>query len=164
MIPAVNIANLDMREIAHGENFASSIGRVGGFLNTCDLGCQYFIVPPNMRAFPFHNHHNCDEIFIILEGDGEYRYGEAVRAIKKGDILGAPKGDKSTAHQIINTGSKPLKYLAVSTKPNADVVEYPDSGKFAAFGGEPKQGEGMLSMPFYRMIIDGVSVDYWDGE
>ena len=39
-----------------------------------------------------------------------------------------------TAHQIVNTGTAELKYLAVSTMEGPEVCEYPDAGKIAILG------------------------------
>ena len=60
-------------------------------------------------------------------GTGEYRIGEERLPIRAGDCLGAPAGGE--AHQIINTGAEELRYIGFSNNMNAEVVEYPDSGK-----------------------------------
>ncbi len=70
-------------------------------------------------------------MFVILVGTGEYRFGDERYPIKSGDVLAAPAGGPEKAHQIINTGEGDLQYLAFSNKAETDVVEYPDSGKFA---------------------------------
>ena len=72
-------------------------------------------------------------MFIILEGEGIYRFGDKTYPIKAGSVLGAPAGGQDTAHQIINTGTGPLRYYGISTMSLADVCEYPDSGKFGVF-------------------------------
>jgi uncharacterized cupin superfamily protein len=68
-------------------------------------------------------------MFFILSGQGEYRFGEETFPIKAGDVLAAPAG--KTAHQIVNTGAQELRYLGFSTIGSVDVLEYPDSKKFA---------------------------------
>jgi hypothetical protein len=35
---------------------------------------------------------------------------------RSGDVIACPAGGRETAHQIINTGTDELRYLAVSTK------------------------------------------------
>ena len=66
-------------------------------------------------------------MFIVLSGTGTYRYGDVRLPIRQWDCLGAPAA--GAGHQIINTGDVPLRYLAFSNNTNADVVEYPDSGR-----------------------------------
>ena len=47
------------------------------------------------------------------------------------DYLTSYERGKELAHQIINTGSTELRYLAVSTMVYPEAVEYPDSAKVA---------------------------------
>jgi uncharacterized cupin superfamily protein len=62
------------------------------------------------------------------------------------------------AHQLVNTGSVPLVYLAISTLISPEVVEYPDSGKVGAMVGKWKA-------PLLRAIFKkDQQVDYFDGE
>ena len=56
-------------------------------------------------------------------------------------------------HQFINTSQAPMKYLSVSTRERPEVCEYPDSGKYAAYG----PGFDAVQRPH-------ASLDYWDGE
>lgn len=71
-----------------------------------------------------------DEIFIVLEGHGLFRYGDSVHEIGPGDCISCP-ADTGIAHQIANpatSGSTDLVYLAIGTNPLAEVCTYPDSG------------------------------------
>jgi uncharacterized cupin superfamily protein len=60
------------------------------------------------------------------------------------------------AHQIINTGTGPMRYLAVSTRADLDVCEYPDSGKVVS---DQPGRPGMRAM-----FRGGGDADYYDGE
>ena len=113
------------------DRFGSVITPIGPVIGTKALGCMLHVVEPGKTAFPFHCHHGNEELFVILSGSGEYRIGEARYPVSAGDICAAPAGGPETAHQLSNTGEEPLKYLGLSTKNDPDVVEYPDSGKFA---------------------------------
>ena len=62
----------------------------------------------------------------------------------------------ATAHQIINTSEAPLRYLAISPRADAEVCEYPDSGKIGAYG---KHDDG-----FSFLAPASAGVDYFDGE
>jgi uncharacterized cupin superfamily protein len=97
-------------------------------------------------------------LFFIIDGNGEYRFGQERYAIRKGDTLGAPAGGPETAHQIINTGSTTLIYLGISTKAKTEIVEYPDSRKFLA-----KTSRDDASR-FRFMGREAGNLDYWDGE
>ncbi len=108
---------------------------------------------------PHHVHHCADEMMLILEGEGTYRWGDARLPVKAGDLVGAPKA--AQAHQLVNSGATPLKYLTFSSNPSADVVEYPDSGKVAYRAG---MVAGDRSTGTARAIGRLTVTDYWDGE
>ena len=117
---------------------------------------------PGKRAFPAHNHLGNDELFVILAGEGTYRFGAAEYEVGPGDCCAAPRGGPESAHQLINTGSSPLEYLAISTQNDPDVVEYPDSGKFAAIAVAP--GSDFMNAHLKFVGRRESAVDYYDGE
>ena len=161
--PTLNINDVDLMDFGSpNEKFAAKLGRMGPALGAEKLGAMFTVVEPGKRAFPFHAHHAIEEMFYIIEGEGEYRFGDETHPIKTGDLLAAPCGGPERAHQIVNTGTKALKYLAVSTMADPDVVEYPDSDKFLVNSGYPEDG----SWPARFRVIGraGESLDYFDGE
>jgi uncharacterized cupin superfamily protein len=161
--PIVNIDELEMKSSSKGSRFAASAGRIGGVTGMKDLGAQYIVVPPGRAGFPFHSHRNNEEMFIILEGVGEYRYGDKSYPVRAGDVISAVAGDASTAHQLRNTGSVDLRYFAISTRNDPDVLEYPDSGKWMVASGIPAGG-GMMGASFVMQGRERPRLDYWDGE
>lgn len=161
--PVVNIADLEMRKTQKGSRFACQAGRIGGLIGMRGLGAQFIVVPAGKSGFPFHAHRNNEEMFIILEGRGRYRIGDATYDIGAGDVLAAPAGGPSTAHQILNTGDTDLRYFAISTRNDPDICEYPDSGKFLVASGIPSGG-GMMGAEFVLQGRDKPLLDYWDGE
>lgn len=132
MTPVINLSRLTTRPWQQGDFFGGSDISLGALLGLKALGITYNEVPPGRSSCPFHNHHVEDEIFVILQGEGDYRFGEMRHRVTVGDVLGAPAGSTETAHQLINTGDQPLHYLAISNRAPADIIEYPDSGKFMA--------------------------------
>ena len=145
-----------------GTAFAGADVRIGPMIGVKDLGISYSEVPPGKSGCPFHNHHVEDEIFIILEGEGTYRFGAQSYPTKAGDVRGAPAGGQDTAHQIINTGTGMLRYYGISTMSLADVCEYPDSGKFGVFSRHTRNPYDHASVRHLDRLGNGV--DYWDGE
>src|SRR6185295_16794314 len=107
--------------------------------------------------------HQTQELFIILEGEGTYRFGAENYPVKAGDVCAAPTGGAEHAHQLVNTGSVPLKYLGISSNPgHSDVVEYPDSGKFAVTSRYDWSNQKAGGIRYVGRT--GSAVDYWDGE
>ncbi|WP_075793239.1 cupin domain-containing protein [Massilia putida] len=140
------------------DRYDAKMGFIGTRIGARKLGYNLTAVPPGKRAFPLHNHHVNEEMFFILQGSGELRLGDAVHPIRAGDIIACPPGGKEVAHQIVNTGTEELRYLAVSTKESPELVDYPDSGKFGILAERPGTGE--------RFAFIGradQSLDYWEG-
>lgn len=129
MSELVRLSDLPLRPESAGTRFAASVGRVGEALGLTWLGATLYEAPAGKTAVPFHRHHTSDEMFVILSGSGEYRYGERRVPFQAGDVLGAPAAGEG--HQIINTGEAALRYLAVANHTNADVVEYLESGRIS---------------------------------
>lgn len=127
------------------------------------LGYNLTVVAPGKRNCPFHSHRVEEEMFFILEGGGELRYGDRRYPLRKGDVIACPTGGPETAHQIINTGDVELRYLAVSTLAPIEICEYPDSGKFGVYEDLPDPAHA--SHPRLRHLARHEDArDYWEGE
>ncbi len=166
--PIINVADVELQACppppgSAAKRFEARLGRFSTVIGAVKLGYNITAVPPGKRAFPFHCHHFNEEMFFVLEGAGEMRFGTERFPIRTGDVIACPPGGPERAHQIINTGTTELRYLAVSTKETPEICEYPDSGKFAVmadYKGVPEggaQGFRIVSKP-------ELSVDYWDEE
>ena len=101
------------------------------------LGMNARRVPPGYSACPAHTHLMADEIFVVLEGHGLFRYGDRVYEIHPGDCISCP-ADTGIAHQIANPatpdGTGDLVYLAIGTEPPGDVCTYPDNDQIVIDG------------------------------
>jgi uncharacterized cupin superfamily protein len=120
------------------------------------------VVPPGKRAFPFHNHRVNEEMFFVLEGEGEVRIGAERHPIRRGDVIASVPGGPELAHQIVNTSNSELRYLSVSTKMSPELVEYPDSGKFGVGAEFPGSDGKPKTVRFLGRM--NASIDYWEGE
>ena len=159
--PVVSLADLSLDGWERGSLYKSADVSFGKLLGLRNLGISYNEVPAGKSGCPFHNHHVEDELFVILEGEGTYRFGDQRLSFKAGDVLGAPAGGRETAHQIINTGSGTLRYLGVSTNSPSEVCEYPDSDKILV-SSRPAGAEAGKVRHMVRTVEH--NLDYWDGE
>jgi uncharacterized cupin superfamily protein len=82
---------------------------------------------PGKAVCPFHSHTTQWEMFVVLRGTGTVRAGKSRHKVKAGDAFMHPPGE---AHQIINTGRKPLVFYILADNPPVDVFYYPDSNKW----------------------------------
>jgi mannose-6-phosphate isomerase-like protein (cupin superfamily) len=62
---------------------------------------------PGQSTTP-HYHPRAEEIYYILEGQGQMQVGLLARSVGPGDAIAIPPG---MAHQITNTGARTLKFL-----------------------------------------------------
>jgi len=104
-------------------------------------------VPPGKINFPLHEHSAQWEAYYILSGSGQARTPKGKETIQAGDYLVFPPGE---AHQLVNTGSEDLTFLVIADQPQADVIHYPDSGKW-------------MTKP-QRKVFEIQEVDYFKGE
>jgi uncharacterized cupin superfamily protein len=155
----VNLAELELRDNGNGGRFQAKIGRIGPLLGLTKIGCALVVLPPGKRAYPFHRHHVGSELFYILSGRGEVRLDDEKRPIREGDLIANPPG--AEAHQIVNTGSDDLRYLAFSDVGSADVIEYPDSGKVAYAAGIK---DANFETATVKMLGHVKPADYFEGE
>lgn len=164
--PILNIADVETLDLAERarqrgsempDRFGGRIGAIGPHVGARRLGYNLTIVAPGKAAFPKHSHYVNEEMFFILDGSGELRLGDAVHPVRAGDVIACPPGGPETAHQLSNTGTVDLRYLAVSTMDYPEICEYPDSGKFMA-------STGMPPTAFRTIGRVAHGLDYWDGE
>jgi uncharacterized cupin superfamily protein len=168
--PVINVADLELvprpeqyrPKGANAELYGLSMARIAERLGAKQLGYNVTAVPPGKRAFPYHSHRVNEEMFFVLQGTGEVRFADATYPLRAGDVVACPAGGPESAHQIVNTGTEELRYLAVSTTSTPEICEYPDSAKFGVWDERDDQ-DGKAKL-FRFMGRDGQGLDYWDGE
>ena len=154
----VNIHDAKLEPFVKGAAYESRSVRLGPLVGAQDLGYSYDVVPPGKRSCPFHSHRGEEEMFFILEGEGELRFGGERYPIRKHDVIACPTGGPEVAHQIVNTGTSTMRYLSLSTLAEIEACEYPDSQKVLIVTGRP--GEPGLR----KMFRAENTVDYYDRE
>lgn len=161
----LNIDDLEYRKWGHGDRFAARLGAIGERLGADKLGYNLTVLAPGKSAFPFHSHRVNEEMFFVLEGEGEVRIGADVHPIRPGDVIACPAGGPETAHQIRNTSAeRELKVLAVSTRLSPEIAEYPDSGKYGIMAQLPPDEDGSPQQLLFITREQATLEDYWSGE
>ena len=160
----VNIDSLAYDDWGHGEKYQAQLGRISTQVGATQLGYNLTVLPPGKAAFPCHSHRVNEEMFFIVEGEGELRVGDDREPVRAGDVICCPAGGTDTAHQISNTSKDTtLRFLAVSTNRWPEIAEYPDSGKMGVLD---KSTESDGKPTYIRLILkEGEGqTDYWEGE
>jgi uncharacterized cupin superfamily protein len=156
--PFVNLDELEFDDVETNGFYTSRRACFSASLGARQLGYNLTELPPGKAQCPFHSHRAEEEMFLILDGEGELRFGDRRYRIRRHDVIACPTGGAELAHQIINTGSTVLRYLAVSNSADVEICEYPDSGKIGVFASTP-------DAPRLRGLHRAASaVDYYDGE
>ena len=156
--PFVNLDEVQFEDIEENGYYTSKRALLGANIGARKLGYNLTELPPGKAQCPFHSHREEEEMFLILEGEGELRFGEQRFKLRRHDVIACPTGGAEVAHQIINTGGTTMRYLSLSTVSTTEVCEYPDSQKIGVFAStSPTSG-------LRRMFRAETGVEYYDRE
>jgi uncharacterized cupin superfamily protein len=148
----VNVGDLDPaeRDGATVGRRVRDLGRAAGSKRTGLRHAEVF--PGKLNAAP-HCHSAEEEIFVVLDGEGDLLLwesdGVAEHAVRSGSVVARPPGT-GVAHSF-RAGEQGLTLLMYGTRDPNDICYYPRSGKvfFTGLGVIARLGE---------------QLDYWDGE
>jgi uncharacterized cupin superfamily protein len=150
-----NIVNV--ADVESFERIMTTIGRrirlLGEAAGSKRTGLRHCEVLPGMLNMPPHCHSTEEEIFVVLEGDGQLLLweddGVIEHAVRKGSTVARPPGT-GIAHAF-RGGESGMTLLMYGTREPGEVCYYPRSGKvfFTGLGLIARLGE---------------QLDYWDGE
>jgi uncharacterized cupin superfamily protein len=141
------------QQVSEQGGFVFRRKRLGAAAGGKGIGVSWFEIQPGKKAFPLHYHLANEEAVFVLEGEGILRLGEEEHRIRAGDYVAFPPGPPG--HQIVNRGTAPLRYLALSTLREPEVAVYPDSRKIGVLA----RSHGLTSV--HRQDD---AVDYFEGE
>ena len=156
--PIANLGELEFDDIEDNGFYTCRRARFSAAIGARQLGYNLTELPPGKAQCPFHSHRAEEEMFLILQGEGELRFGSQRFPIRKYDVVACPAGGSDLAHQIINTGTTTMRYLALSNVQEVEVCEYPDSNKIGVFANTP----GTTGLRGLHRSAQ--AVDYYDGE
>ncbi|MDH4115045.1 MAG: cupin domain-containing protein [Burkholderiaceae bacterium] len=156
--PFVNLKDVQFDDVEENGYYTSRRALFSAGIGARKLGYNLTVLPPGKAQCPFHSHRAEEEMFLILEGEGELRFGAERYRIRKHDVIACPTGGPQVAHQIINTGSSELRYLALSNIEKVEVCEYPESNKVGVFAGTPDDA------PLRKLFRAETDVEYYDRE
>jgi uncharacterized cupin superfamily protein len=132
--------------------------RVGTMAGATLLGVTVYELDPGKKNLPYHTHFGVEEVIVVLRGTPVLRTPEGERELAEGEVVACPPG-RAGAHQLINRGDGVVRFLVISSKALADVIEYPDSGKISAQGGEWGTPEAIS-----YMLATEPELGYFEGE
>jgi uncharacterized cupin superfamily protein len=148
----VNVADVESYE-----RVMTTIGRRVRFLSEAAgsqrTGLRHCEVLPGMLNVPPHCHSAEEEIFVVLDGDGQLllweEEGVVEHPVRAGSVVARPPGT-GVAHAF-RGGEGGMTLLMYGTREPGEVCYYPRSGKVYFIG------LGLITRV-------GEQLDYWDGE
>ena len=104
------------------------IAAVADRLGAVQIGAALYELSPGGTTWPYHFHHEGEELLIVLSGRVAVRAPEGESEVGPGDVVRFPAGPQG-AHEERNTRTEPARLLLVSTRPPLDVTEEPETGR-----------------------------------
>src|SRR3954468_5437282 len=132
--------------------------RVGALAGATQVGITVYELDPGKRNLPYHAHFGIEEVVVVLRGTPTLRSPEGERELAEGEVVVCPPG-RSGAHQLVNRSDSVARFLVVSSKALADLIEYPDSGKISAQGGSWGTADAVA-----YMLSTEEQLEYFEGE
>lgn len=77
---------------------------------------------PKGLAFPVHQHKECEQTYLFLEGEAEVNVAGELYNVAKGGVVYIPR---LTDHAVKNTGEGELVYVVVETYPEGYLPDEP---------------------------------------
>jgi uncharacterized cupin superfamily protein len=139
------------------EGWKSNVRRLVPPGNT--LGMSVYELLPGQTQCPYHFHHGNEELIVVLRGRPTLRTPDGDQQLDPGDTVHFPKG-AAGAHQVVNRTDEPTRYLVADAHVSPELIEYPDTGKFATMARTESQRGG----PIWTVHRLDDAVDYFDGE
>jgi uncharacterized cupin superfamily protein len=139
------------------EGWKSNVRRLVPPGNT--LGMSVYELLPDQTQCPYHFHHGNEELILVLHGRPTLRTPDGEEELQPGDSVHFPKG-AAGAHQVVNRTDEPARYVVADAHVSPELIEYPDTGKFATMARTESQRGG----PIWTVHRLDDAVDYFDGE
>lgn len=153
-----NIYTEEWQRAVEHKGFAVRGTRVGAMAGAAQLGVTVYELDPGKKNLPYHAHFGIEEVIVVIKGTPTLRSPEGERELAEGEVVACPPG-REGAHQLINRGEAVARFLVLSSKALADVIEYPDSDRISAQGGEWGSPEAIA-----YMLSTEPQLEYFEGE
>jgi uncharacterized cupin superfamily protein len=153
-----NIYTDEWQRTMEHQGFAVRGTRVGASAGATQLGVTVYELDPGKKNLPYHAHFGIEEVIVVVKGTPTLRSPEGERGLAEGEVVACPPG-RGGAHQLINRSDAVARFLVLSSKALADVIEYPDSDRISAQGGEWGTPEAVA-----YMLATEPQLEYFEGE
>jgi uncharacterized cupin superfamily protein len=109
------------------------------------ISASVWEIAPRSTQIPYHFHHLQQELVVVLHGLLVLRTPSGERELREGEVVHFPTGPEG-AHALRNDTDEWARVLWISELADAEIAEYPDSGKVrVATRGPSQSGERIAS-------------------
>ena len=98
---------------------------LGDALGLTAIGVNLTTLLPGKESSMRHTHSHEDEFIYVVEGEVVLLTDGGEQLLTPGTCAGFPAGS-TDAHTLINRSDRPVRYLEVSNRHEADMPAYPD--------------------------------------
>jgi mannose-6-phosphate isomerase-like protein (cupin superfamily) len=102
----VDLEQIEGRRFVAGRRSRNLVGGASP-IQADAFSMGYVVIEPHGGQVPWHNHEQ-EEVYFVLEGEGEMCVGTECRPIQAGQVVYIPS---SLFHQLTNVGDIPLKMV-----------------------------------------------------
>lgn len=127
-----NLYEPDFDETREHDGFNCRRAKLGSQAGARRLGASLWELPPGQAAYPYHFHLAEEEVLFMLEGTMSLRTPDGWREMERGEVVAFPVGE-SGAHQVVNRGQEPVRFLAISTSGEPEIVVQVEAEKIGVF-------------------------------
>jgi uncharacterized cupin superfamily protein len=156
--PRPNVYTDEWERTVEKGGFGVRGSRVGTAAGASHVGLTVYELDPGRRNLPYHAHFGIEEVIVVLRGRPTLRSPEGERELAEGEVVACPPG-RTGAHQLINRSEDVARFVVISSKALADLIEYPDSEKISAQGGAWGTPDAVA-----YMLSTAEQLEYFEGE
>ena len=103
----VNLRSANVVHTEHGSEIRPLIDRTTSDIVQCSVAEE--LLPPGCAVRP-HHHASTEEVYYILDGEGEMTVASETENVRSGDAVYIPIG---SVHTLRNTGQTPMRIVLV---------------------------------------------------
>lgn len=103
----VNLRSAAVIRTRHGSEIRPLVDRTTSSITRCSVAEE--LLPPG-AAVTRHFHETTEEVYYVLEGDGEMTVGDETSPVGPGDAIYIPVG---SVHTLRNVGPTPMRIVLV---------------------------------------------------
>jgi uncharacterized cupin superfamily protein len=149
--PPINARSLELESNQEDPaGYRNRAMRLGPLLEAERIAATLWELDADQSVCPYHYELGIEEWLLVISGRPTLRHPEGEDVLRTGDLVCFPSGPAG-AHKLTNRTDELVRLVIFSTRNEASIAFYPDSGKIGVW-------------PPGKLFREADAVDYYDGE